>query len=213
MTRRLFAAAAVLALTLFGASPGRADTAGLEVGPFRPGMPLADLRHAGWPEGARLLCGGDTDLPAKIDSPPEGGIALPPRLTGSGLVPCALFAPGADGTWKFATADFAGTPARVWLLAIAETTGAAPRLVQTKLWQPDAAFDTTRAFVTAHLGPAQSTTPDGSRWTDATTEVLIGHVGTGGTKGGILTILTDTRLEALARQRIEAVTPKPKPAH
>ncbi len=215
MNHRLFAVAFLLALPLVTAAPARAEPAGYDIGLVRAGMPLAELRHAAWPGGARLLCGGDTDLPAKLDSPPQGGIVLPPRLAKSGLIPCALFAPDAHGTWKMgmASANFAGVPAGVWALAVVEKAGAEPVLFQAKLWQPDRAFKTTVAYVGSRLGRPLFATPSGSRWADDASEVLIGHL----SSGGIYTVLTDRRLEPLVRQRMDAALPAAKakgsPAH
>jgi hypothetical protein len=209
MTRRLaaFAFALVLAPSLFGSSPGRAETAGYTVGPFRSGMKLADLRAAAWPAGSRLLCHGDSDLPAKLDSPPQGGIVLPPRYADTGLVPCALFAPDADGTWKMSTMDFAGAPATVWVLAVVDKAGSDPLMVQAKLDQPDSAFKATLAFVTGLLGPAQVANQGGSRWLGDSGDVLVGHT----SAGGVDTVLTDKRLEKVVSDRIAATLPK-KPA-
>jgi len=209
MTRRLAAFAFALALPLFGTSPGRAETAaGYAIGPFRSGMKLAELRAAAWPAGSRLLCRGDTDLPAKLDSPQQGGIVLPPRYADTGLVPCALFAPDADGTWKMTTMDFAGTPATVWVLAVVDTAGSEPLMVQAKLDQPDNSFKATLAFVSGQLGPAQVVNQGGSRWLSDSGDVLVGHT----SAGGVSTILTDKHLETLVEQRTAATLPK-KPAH
>lgn len=207
MTRRFAAFALVLALPLLAASPGRAGTAGYDIGLVRPGMPLAELRHATWPKGARLLCNGDSDLPAKVDSPPEGGINMPPRLVGSGLIPCALFAPDAGGTWKMTMADFAGAPAGIWVLGVADKPGDEPRLVQAKLWQSGKAFKATVAFVTGRLGPASFATKEGSRWANADGEVIVGHT----SKGGIYTIVTDKGLEAEVGKIMDKVLPAAAP--
>ncbi len=211
MTRRLSAFAALLALTLLGVSPVRAETAGFDLGLFRSGMPLADLRHAAWPAGARLLCSGDSDLPANMVSPPRDGIVLPQRLTDRGVIACALFSPNAEGAWALQTAEFAGGPAGVWVLAIAEKKGAAARLVQAKLFQPEDAFKATVAYVTGRLGPADFVNEHGARWSGVESETIIGHM----SSGGISTILTDKRLEALVREQTGEGKPeaksKPKP--
>ena len=214
MSRRCFAFAAFLVLFLVGAAvPGQAAAAGFDIGLVRAGMPLAELRHAAWPAGARLLCGGDADLPAKLDSPPQGGIVLPPRLAKSGLIPCALFAPDAKGTWKMARTDFAGAPAGVWALAIAVTPGAEPVVFQAKLWQAESAFKATVAYVTARLGRPEFAAPSGARWTNSTSEALVGHL----SSGGIQTTLTDTSLEPQVDRRTSQGLPKlkgkGKPAH
>jgi len=203
MTRRLALPMLVFALSLLGVSPGIAE--GFDLGLLRAGMPLVELRHAAWPTGSRLLCAGDANLPTTVKSAPGEGIELPPRAAGRGMVPCALFAAGSDGAWTPRMMAFGGIPARIWVLALVEKEGDEPRLVQAKLWQPDDAFAATLAFVTGRLGSPTSANDRGARWSNADSEAIIGHL----SAGGIYTILTETHLEAVVRERTG--TPEAKP--
>ena len=215
MIRRPLAFAIILALSVLAplaqASADPAKAAGFDLGPFRSGMPLDDLRHFGWPAGSRLLCSGDADLPAHLVTPPRDGIMLPPRMAGRGIVLCALFAPDAAGNWSAHAMDFAGAPTQIWLLALADKeAGGAVRLVQAKLWQSEDAFKATVDFLTGRLGPADFANAYGARWAAADSEVIIGHQST----GGISTILTDKRLEAVIREMTgEGAPDASAPAH
>jgi len=206
MPRHLSALAIILALSLFAAAPGRAETAGFDLGLIRTGMPLAELRHTIWPTGSRLLCSSDADLPANLVSPPREGIVLPERLAKNGVMACALFAANADGAWESKMIEFGGAPARLWVLALAEKAGGEARLVQAKLWQADEAFKTTVAFVTSRLGQGDFVNTHGARWSTDTSEAIIGHQ----SDGSISTILTDKRLEAQVTQRMGTEKPKDK---
>lgn len=209
MTRRLSALVMILALSVSTSSPGRAESTGLDLGLLRSGMPLTELRQVSWPAGSRLLCSGDADLPANLVSPPRNGIVPPANLARQGVVLCALFAPDASGAWVPQTVDFAGAPAQIWLLTVAEKKGASPRLVQAKLGQAEDAFKATVDFVAARLGPADFLNTYGARWRTVDSEVIIGHQST----GGISTILTDKRLEAVVREMTGEgkLNDKPKP--
>jgi len=201
MTRHQFTAfATILALSLFAAPPGRAGTSGYDLGLLRTGMPLADLRHAAWPTGSRLLCTGDADLPANLVTPAHERIDLPERLAKSGVVACALFAANAKGVWESKMIEFGGAPARLWVLALAETAGDEAHLVQARLWQAEEAYTNTVSFVTGRLGQGDYANKHGARWSTDTSEAIVGHQ----SDGGISTILTDKSLEKQVNQRLSS---------
>lgn len=198
MSRLLPAITLGLMLIVISALPAPAQTAGYDLGIVRAGMPLAELRRGPWPPGARLLCANDPDLPATIEAPARNGIALPPRFSGLGIVACALFAKGGDGTWTLTTIPFAGHPAQLWVLGLAETSGGETKITQAKLWQADDALSDGTAAITKRLGPTASSTSNGSTWRRDGSEAIIGRV----TSGGTLVVLTDTRLEKVLRARM-----------
>ncbi len=204
MPLRLFALMIGLALAVLAPRPGAAETAGYDLGLVRTGMKLEGLRKTAWPAGARLLCNGDTDLPTNIESPTRDGIVLPPRLDGLGIIPCTLFAPTADGTWKLKATEFAGAPAQLWALGVAAKEGGEVRVAQIKLWQSDDALKGTIDFITSRLGPPNSTHDNGANWSNDDCEALIGRL----KSGGILVVVTDKRLEAEIRKRIDTAQPK-----
>lgn len=136
------------------------------------GASLDEVRAMPLPEGRRLLCGGDDNMPRLADP------TLLEPLTGraSGRIRfCTVvaLAEGSTTRWSQAEIPSLAGPARLWLVLVEQGGGGRYRLARVSLWAGRDAWDKVVEAVTALLGPPSAGGAQMLGWEDAQHETLM----------------------------------------